>query len=138
MISVSEPLYSEERAKDIAAEFRLQYPGLLRIFEGFRGVQHTLDREAIEEISLNLILEQRVPNDPLQWLGELEPDILLEILWRIGFLRAQAVGGIKGRARSGSTYVGAYQVASLNLAKIGRFQIHPMFRTWLGTREAES
>jgi hypothetical protein len=47
------------------------------------------------------------------------------------------VGGIKGHVRSGSTYLGAYKVATLNLNKIKRFQIHPMFRTYLCTREAK-
>jgi hypothetical protein len=137
-ISISEPIYSEDRAKDIAAEFRLQYTGLLQIFEAFRGSQHTLDRESVEEICFELILQDRATSDPLSWLGDLEPSALLEILWRVGFLRAQAVGGIKGQVRSGSMYVAAYQVASLNLSKVGRFQIHPMFRTWLGTRESKS
>jgi hypothetical protein len=137
-ISVSEPVYSEDRAKDIAAEFRLQYPGLLQVFEGFRGAQHALDRDAVEVICMSLILQNRAEGDPLNWLNDLEPSTLIDILWRIGFLRAQAVGGIKGHVRSGSTYVGAYQVASLNLSTINRFQIHPMFRTWLGTREAKS
>ena len=29
--------YSRERARDIAAEYRFQYPGLLSILEAFRG-----------------------------------------------------------------------------------------------------
>jgi hypothetical protein len=65
------------------------------------------------------------------------PHGLIDVLWRIGFLRAQAVSGIKGHVRSGSTYLGAYQVATLSLNRIKRFQIHPMFRTYLGTREAK-
>jgi len=137
LISVAEPTYSEDRAKDIAAEFRLQYPQLLKIFEAFRGMSHTLDREELEETCMDLIVQDRPENDGLKWVSEMETHGLIDVLWRIGFLRAQAVGGIKGHVRSGSTYMGAYQVASLSLNKINRFQIHPMFRTYLGTREAK-
>ncbi|CDO85701.1 hypothetical protein AWC29_11170 [Mycobacterium triplex] len=137
LISIAEPIYSEDRAKDIAAEFRLQYPDLLKVFEAFRGLPHTLDRETLEELCMELILQDRSASDSLRWLNEMEPHALIDVLWRIGFLRAQAVGGIKGHVRSGSTYLGAYQVATLNLSPIKRFQVHPMFRTYLGTREAK-
>ena len=53
----------------------------------------------------------------------------------MGFLRALAVGGIKARRRSGSAYLGPHQVDVLNLAGIGRFQVHPMFRAHLGMKE---
>jgi hypothetical protein len=70
------------------------------------------------------------------WVLNQEPELLIETLWRIGFLRAQAVGGIKALRRSGSSYVGPHQLANLNLRNIPRFQVHPMFRAYLGMKEA--
>lgn len=67
-----------------------------------------------------------------------EPDFLIEILWRVGFLRAYAVGGLKAFRRSGSSYVGPHQVSYLNLQTVSRFQVHPMFRASLGMKEARS
>jgi hypothetical protein len=66
------------------------------------------------------------------------PDEFIKALWTIGFVRAQAVGGLKARRRRGSEYLGAHQIASLNLANIPRFHVHPMFRTYLGMKEAKT
>lgn len=137
-ISSAERIYSEDRGKDIAAEFRFQYPGLLKIFETFRGKTFTMDRHELEEHCLGILLEPWVSGQEYPWLAAEEPETLLEALWKVGFLRAQAVGGIKGQTRSGSAYLGVYQAASLNIASIGRFQVHPMFRSWLSMREPKS
>src|SRR6185369_3026303 len=40
--------YSRERARDIAAEYRFQYPGLMSIFETFRGKDLVFSRDEIE------------------------------------------------------------------------------------------
>jgi hypothetical protein len=64
-----------------------------------------------------------------------EPDYLIDLLWRVGFLRAYAVGGLKALRRSGSSYLGPHQVSTLNLRTISRFQVHPMFRSVLGMKE---
>ena len=63
-----------------------------------------------------------------------ECEFLIDVLWRVGFLTAYAVGGLKALRRSGSSYVGPHQVSTLNLRTITRFQIHPMFRAALGMR----
>lgn len=72
---------------------------------------------------------------PPDWVIDRDPEKLIDILWEVGFLRAQAVGGLKARRRSGSSYVGTYQVANLNLRTLSRFQVHPMFRSYLGSKE---
>jgi hypothetical protein len=70
-----------------------------------------------------------------KWVLDQDPDLLIDILWRVGFLRAYAVGGLKALRRSGSSYVGPHQVSTLNLRTISRFQVHPMFRAALGMKE---
>lgn len=134
-IAAAEYDYSLARAQDIAAEYRFQYPDLLVVFEGFRGNVFTLDRSDLELICTEIILQDRKAGSELEWLDGFEAETLIEVLWGIGFLKAQAVGGVKGQARSGSQYLGAYQVASLNLPTISRFQVHPMFRSWLAMKE---
>jgi len=52
-------------------------------------------------------------------------------------LRAQAIGGLKAKRRSGSTYLGPHQVSVLNLQNIAKFHVHPMFRTYLGLKESK-
>lgn len=138
VISEAEHKYSEERLKDIAAEYRFQYPGLLSVFETFRGRPYNLSHD---ELGLHLLAlstgEVPISNEARTWAEGKEPEDVIEILWRVGFVRAQAVGGVKARRRSGSSYLGAHQVSNLNLRGIGRFHVHPMFRAFLGLKESK-
>jgi hypothetical protein len=136
VLSQAEIRYSEERAKDIAAEYRFQYPNLLEVFEVFRGKSYLFDREELEDLCLEMIVEERVKNpETLKWLGYLDQSGIIEVLWHVGFLRARTVGGIKAQRRSGSSYLGPHQISNLNLANISQFQVHPMFRTYLALKE---
>jgi hypothetical protein len=138
ILSEAELGYSKARVEDIAAEYRFQYPGLGSVFEVFRGRPYLLDRDALEEICLQLVTGELPTSDAtVPWLAEAEPDFVIDTLWRVGFLRARAVGGIKARRRSGSSYLGPHQVGNLNLHGITQFQIHPMFRSYLATKEAK-
>jgi hypothetical protein len=136
VISEAERSYSAERAKDIAAEYRFQYPGLMSVFDVFRGAVYTIEREELESTCLRLALgDARIDRAAESWVLDADPDTLIQILWEVGLLRAQAVGGVKGQRRSGSQYVGSHQVANLNVRNITRFQVHPMFRAHLASRE---
>ncbi len=136
VISEAEVSYSEDRAKDIAAEYRFQYPGLLSVFETFRGKVYTFDREKLETHCLELAVgEIAVDKHATVWVVDANPEALIDILWTVGFIRAHAVGGVKGRRRSGSEYLGSHQVANLNLQALARFQVHPMFRAHLAMKE---
>ena len=135
-LSESEVSYSRGRMQDIAAEYRFQYPGLLSVFEVFRGRVYLLDRGTLQDICLELAIGE-LPTDEAThaWLAGAEPDVVIDALWRVGFLRARAVGGIKARRRSGSSYLGPHQIGNLNLQNITQFQVHPMFRSFLGMKE---
>ncbi|MGE0453496.1 MAG: hypothetical protein AB7O37_00020 [Vicinamibacteria bacterium] len=136
IIGEAEHQYSEARCKDIAAEYRFQYPGLGSVFESFRGKSYSFEREELEVQCLGILMgDYRVDPAAKDWCSTMEPDDLIEVLWRIGFLQAQAVGGMKARRRSGSEYLGSHQVSSLNLRNAPRFHVHPMFRAFLGLKE---
>ncbi len=136
VISQVEISYSEERTKDIAAEYRFPHPGLLSIFEVFRGKAYNFDRNELELLCLGMIMdEHHIDVNAKNWLKDQDYEYLIEILWRIGFLRAQAVGGVKAMRRSGSSYLGPHQVSQLNLRNIHRFHVHPMFRSFLAMKE---
>jgi energy-coupling factor transporter ATP-binding protein EcfA2 len=135
IISSAEVSYSGDRLRDIAAEYRFQYPGLISIFEVFRGKVFTFDRDELELICLAIATGEYRIDSLAVWALNQDPGYLIEILWRIGFLRAQAVGGVKAMRRSGSSYLGSHQVENLNLGNLNRFQVHPMFRAHLGMKE---
>ncbi len=139
VISRAEHSYSEDRLKDIAAEYRFQYPGLGSVFETFRGLPYNLERDEIEEHCLAISTgEYKVDQEAEAWVGDLDMEPLIAILWRVGFLRARAVGGFKGRRRSGSEYLGSHQISNLNLLGIRRFHVHPMFRSFLALKEKKA
>ena len=128
-------MYSEDRTKDIAAEYRFQYPGLLNVFDVFRGRSYTLSREELELLCLSITTSEFAVGDASRWVNGQTPDFLIDVLWRIGFLKAKTVGAVKALRRGGSSYLGPYQITNLNLHTINFFQVHPMFRTFLGLKE---
>jgi len=139
VISQAEHKYSADRLQDISAEYRFQYPGLLSVFETFRGMTFNFDRDELELHCLSMATgEHKVDSGASEWVSDLDPDGLIEILWIVGFIRARAVGGFKGRRRSGSEYLGSHQISNLNLRALDNFHVHPMFRSFLGLKEKKS
>lgn len=118
VISEAELDYSNAREKDIAAEYRFQHPGLQSVFEVFRGHTYTLERKDLENVCLGICTGELKVSSDAEWVLQQEPDYLIDLLWRIGFLRAYAVGGLKALRRSGSSYLGPHQISTLNLRTI--------------------
>ena len=136
VIAGAEATYSTERTQDIAAEYRFQYPGLMSIFETFRGITYRFDKDDLELHLLSISAgDIRVSPDAYEWCCDIEPYDFLSVLWHVGFLQAMAVGGLKAKRRAGSQYVSSHQIPSLVLSNISKFQIHPMFRSCLGLKE---
>lgn len=130
--------YSAARQKDISSEYRFQFPGLESVFEVFRGRVYLFERTELEMLALQMCTGELRTDSSTKWVLDQDPDFLIDVLWRVGFLRARAVGGLKALRRSGSSYVGPHQVATLNLRTVSHFQVHPMFRAALGMREPKN
>ena len=133
-IREAEGLYSAERARDIAAEFRYQYPGLLTVFDAFRGkAASTLDRDDLEYLCLELITQEIPTRDTGDWLDRCTPEGLIDILWDVGFLLAAGIRDNGRRRPAADTYLGVHQVPYLNIAAAQSFQVHPMFWAHFGS-----
>lgn len=131
----AESSYSESRMHDIAAEFKFQYPGLNAIFETFRGQRYFMTKDAFEEHLLKIACgEYHVPSGS-EWFMKLETENMNRILWEVGFIRVQVVGGVRAQRRSGSEWVGSYQINGINIYDKPAYQVHPMFRSFLGLKE---
>lgn len=135
VVSRIELEYSSARQKDISSEYRFQYPGLESVFEVFRGRVYLFERTELELLCLQICTGDVKTDATASWVLAQDQDYLIDVLWRVGFLRARAVGGLKASRRSGSSYVGPHQVSTLNLRTVSYFQVHPMFRAALGMRE---
>ena len=129
-IERSEYGYSAERTKDIAAEYRSQYPGLLSVFEVFRSRPPAFGRDELELLCLELACGDVPTHGTGSWLPSCDPNELIEILWRAGLLTARASG--EGR------FLGSHQVQHLNLAAVRRFRVHAMFHASLGIDGAQA
>jgi hypothetical protein len=126
--------HSRERARDIAAEYRFQYPGLLSIIEAFRGKDSVFSREDIEFLCLELITREHPTHGTDGWLDACTPESLVEILWNIGFLRAATRQDPRhGQVRAAS-FLGPHQASQQTVVAAQHFQIHPMFWAYLGTQ----
>lgn len=126
----AEHLYSRERARDIAAEYRFQYPGLLGVMEAFRGRGSIITRDDLELACLELITREVPTRDTKPWLDDCTPESLTDILWATGFLRAEIPqASVSARATS---FLGPHQGAHHTVTAARRFQIHPMFWAHLG------
>lgn len=134
-IVAAESSYSEARMHDIAAEYRHQYLGLNSIFETFRGKKYRMTRELLEEHLVQVACGSYKLSAESSWFMALEIEKMIKVLWEVGFVMIQAVGGIKGQRRSGSDWLGSYQITGVNIYDKPAYQVHPMFRSFLGMKE---
>jgi hypothetical protein len=140
-ITEAESLYSADRVRDIAAEYRFQWPGLLSVIETFRGQPRVIDRDDLELLALGLITRDIPSAGTSAWLDGCSPEGLIEILWQVGLLLAEADPGSGAVLRdpgrpAGVPFLDPHQARRLNLAAARRFQVHPMFRAYLGAGQA--
>jgi hypothetical protein len=135
-VKEAEHSYSRERTRDIAAEYRFQYPGLLSVMEAFRGRGSVLTRDDLELLCLELITREVPTRGTKDWLEDCTPESLTEILWATGFLRAEASPAAASPRTRTAHFIGPHQGGQYPVATAGRFQVHPMFWAYLGTRQA--
>ncbi len=128
----AEYYYSKERARDIAAEYRFQYPGLISLFEAFRGKGPGFTRDELELLCLELITRDLPSRETEDWLDTCTPESLVEILWNVGFLAAEAKDVGPRRIRM-SSFLGPHQASQQTVTSARSFRIHPMFWSYLGS-----
>ncbi|MDZ7264484.1 MAG: hypothetical protein ONB16_07860 [candidate division KSB1 bacterium] len=125
--------YSKNRLEDIAAEYRFQYRGLKDVFELFRLSPCRWTRHDLDDLWLEVVEGIKPCPEAALWLNEnCRPDRLIEILWKVGFLRAFAKTSAEPEPSDDRYFVGYHQEPTLNIATINYFDIHPMFRSHLG------
>ncbi len=135
-IASAEGTYSESRLNDIAAEYKHQYPGLISLFESFRGLRFNMAKDDFQRHLLSVACGEYTMTEAAAWVKNSDPDQLMKILWEVGFIKAQVVGGVKAQRRSGSDWLGSYQISGVNIINIPQYQVHPMFRSFLGMKES--
>jgi hypothetical protein len=124
-------LYATERFNDLVAEYRYQYPGLGSVLETFRGLSKVISRDVLELHCLRLSLGELKVSPGAVWVAEKDPDQIIDILWKVGFVRCEVEQGAAAEDRG---FYAWYELPTVNFRNVQRFQLHDMFATYLGSR----
>lgn len=135
-IEKAERIYSMHRTQDIGTEYSFQYPGLKDLFELFRNRSTKWDRESLEDMWLEIVEGNVRCSSVTDWINESSsPYKLIEALWKSGFLRVFTKIDKQPTKRDEKYYLGYYQDSTLNPDMYIYFDVHPMFRMYLGNAE---
>ncbi len=129
-IARAEISYSEQKTRDMAAEYRFQYPDLLDFLETFRAGKTVYKSHELDELLLSIVCGD-IGIGNATWALSLDDNALKKILWQVGFLKAWAKGGKVTDHPNLGTYLGFYESPKLNLDQVTHFQLHPACHSYL-------
>ena len=151
-IAAAEESYSEQKTRDLAAEYRFQYPYLLDVFEAFRGHSTCYSKEDLDFLLLSMVCGEVDVDRAANWVLDTDYLELKQILWKIGFLKVlvpRSAGSAKShRSRSAKqlsaseklssarhTFLGHYELPTVNLENIEQFKVHPACTKFLHLKD---
>ncbi|MEM9164138.1 MAG: hypothetical protein AAGC54_13855 [Cyanobacteria bacterium P01_F01_bin.4] len=136
-ITAAEESYSEQKTRDLASEYRFQYPALLDVFEVFRGKKTYYTKEDLDFLLLAMVCGEVDVENAADWVLDMDYLELKRILWKIGFLKVltprDSHSAIK--AKGTGTYLGHYELPTINLENIQQFRVHPACTKFLHLKD---
>ncbi|MEO0532910.1 MAG: ATP-binding protein [Cyanobacteria bacterium P01_A01_bin.123] len=132
-IFAAEEVFSEQKIKDLASEYRFKYPYLLDLFEVFRGRKSHLEKQELEYLLLATVCGELDVDRAADWVLDMDYLELKKLLWHIGFLKAK-VPRQTGQASTRNSYFGHYELPTINLENVEYFCVHPAFRYFLSLK----
>ena len=138
-IAAAEESYSEQKTRDLASEYRFQYPHLLDVFEVFRGQNAYYTKEDLDFLLLSIAVGEIDVERAASWVLDLDYLELKQILWKIGFLKSlvpqTSSGSIKRSIKHRGAYLGHYELPTINLENIDQFRVHPACAKFLHLKD---
>jgi hypothetical protein len=134
-IFAAEEVYSEQKTKDLASEYRFKYPCLLDLFEVFRGRKDIFEKADLEYLLLAIVCGEIDVDQAANWVLEIDYLELKKLLWQIGFLKAKVPQKMRSASTSHGAYLGHYELPTINLENIDYFCVHPAFHSFLSLRD---
>jgi len=134
-IAAAEASYSEQKTRDLASEYRFQYPALLDVFEVFRGQKNYYNKEDLDYLLLSIAVGDIDVEQASPWALGLDYLELKQILWKIGFLKALVPQTNQNAAKHHGSYLGHYELPTINLENIDKFRVHPACSKFLHLKE---
>lgn len=132
-IMAAEEIYSEQKTKDLASEYRFQYPHLLDVFEVFRGRNCCFEKDDLDYLLLSMVCGEVHVDRATGWIAEMDHLELKKLLWQIGFLKAW-IPKAAGDSTSKGMYLGHYELPTVNLENVEKFRVHPAFTSFLSLK----
>ncbi|MBE7383778.1 MAG: hypothetical protein F6J95_020475 [Leptolyngbya sp. SIO1E4] len=129
----AEEVYSEQKTKDLASEYRFKYPYLLDVFEIFRGRKTHSEKEGLEYLLLSVVCGELNVDRAADWVLEMDYLELKKLLWHIGFLKAKVPQQLEQAAVRGA-YLGHYELPTINLENVTHFCVHPALCSFLSLK----
>lgn len=125
--------YSNWKLEDLTTEYSNQYPNLFDLFQYWRTKfyrqKYHLKRSEFDEMFLDMSSNLGLRAEwYMRSINEIEPLVVLSILYEIGFIGDFILGGVGGSKT-------IYSFEELHTPIFDEFQIHPCFRKSLGTVE---
>jgi energy-coupling factor transporter ATP-binding protein EcfA2 len=133
-ISAAEEVYSEQKIKDLAAEYRFRYSHLLDLFEIFRGRRSHFNKEELEYLLLAATCGELDVDRAVDWVQAMDYLELKKILWHIGFIKAAVPKQMGQSSLNQGIYLGHYELPTINLENVEHFCIHPAFYSFLSLK----
>jgi hypothetical protein len=137
-IFAAEEVYSEQKTKDLASEYRFKYPYLLDLFEVFRGRKDTFDKEDLEYLLLAIVCGELDTDRAVNWVQEMDYLELKKLLYHIGFLKAKVPQHMRNTSTSHGAFLGHYELPTINLENIEFFCVHPAFHSFLSLKDSKA
>ncbi|MEO1621827.1 MAG: hypothetical protein AAFU53_12455 [Cyanobacteria bacterium J06632_3] len=134
-IAAAEESYSEQKTRDLASEYRFQYPYLLDVFEVFRGQNTYYTKEDLDFLLLSIAVGEVDVEQAASWVLDLDYLELKQILWKIGFLKALVPQTSPKSLKHRGAYLGHYELPTINLENIDRFRVHPACAKFLHLKD---
>lgn len=132
-IFAAEEIYSEQKTRDLASEYRFKYPYLLDLFEIFRGRRNSFKKEDLEYLLLAAVCGELDVDRATDWVLDMDYLELKKLLWHIGFLKAKVPQNIQNAPACG-TYLGHYELPTINLENVMYFAVHPALCSFLSLK----
>jgi hypothetical protein len=133
-IAAAEEIYSEQKIKDLASEYRFKYPNLLDLFEIFRGRKNHFPKDELEFLLLSAACGELDVDQAADWVLEMDYLELKKLLWHIGFIKAKMPKQAGQSAAAQAAYFGHYELPTINLENVEHFCIHPAFCSFLSLK----
>ncbi len=134
-IAAAEESYSEQKTRDLAAEYRFQYPALLDVFEVFRGQKAHYNKDDLDYVLLSIAVGDIDVERAAPWVLGRDHLEIKQILWKIGFIKALVPQTNPHSNQHHEAYLGHYELPTINLENIDSFRVHPACTKFLHLKD---